>query len=478
MNEAASFFNKEFSLFTAKINGFTPEDELIFKFNYNPNLIDGQKDENGNYALFLVCKYDIYNTLAIMILEEDPNAILQTDWTEHRNPLNVVIDENRLDLMPLVLENSISFINNYNGRPSYTPLQYIINKEQSTTYDKYAFMKLILDNSHLLVNATNKIGETALYRACRTHDVKAIQFLLERTDIDLSICPLGDVPAFYRLFLKSDQYQLSSAFDDIEMIDYTNHAEYNDAMENDSLLIIIKIFMNHFPNILDDIYKSDNSILHFAIIHDCHRVIPFIVNNMTLSINCVNAHQHTPLYVACGNDKNYKVTKFLLNITDISINVKDEMGMTPLHNACNSKSVKNVNYLLNYPGVDTFPIDFRGNTLLHHAINDDHIHWSSIDHLPNFEMQTLIELLLGTDQKIGMNLKILKKNDLGFTVFGQCGYMLHCTKHDLNSPVNPNYVDNHVKILKVQFWKDNLTILHLALSKGRYDFYEYLMDSW
>lgn len=234
------------SLFTAKINGITPEDDLIDIYNSYPDIIDDKKDANGNYPLFYACNYDIYNTLAIMILEKHPDAILLTDWTNHRNPLNVVIDSCRLDMMHLVLSHSSSFINSCNGRPSLTPLQHIIRKESSTSYDKYAFMEFILNHPNILVITINSVDETALYLACKNHDVKAIQLLLERTDIDHSSCSTN-LSASLRSSKRLDRQTLSIAFNDIEMVDYTRHDDYNKIMENDTLMIIIKIFMLHYP---------------------------------------------------------------------------------------------------------------------------------------------------------------------------------------------------------------------------------------
>ena len=75
------------------------------------------------------CQYDIYNSLAILLIEKYPNAISETIWTSKRNPIYVIIDTGRIDIMPLVLEQSISFINDSALKPSQTPLQYIICKE-------------------------------------------------------------------------------------------------------------------------------------------------------------------------------------------------------------------------------------------------------------------------------------------------------------------------------------------------------------
>ena len=470
------------SLFTAKINGITPEDDLIDIYNSYPVIIDDKKDANGYYPLFYACSYDIYNTLAIMMIEKYPDAIFLTDWTNHRNPLNVVIDLCRLDMMHLVMSHSSNFINSCSVRPSLTPLQYIIQKENSTSYDKYAFMELILKHPNILVNTTNLVDETALSLACKNHDVKAIQLLLEQTDIDHSSCSTN-LLASLKSSKRFDRQTLSIAFNDIEMIDYTRHDNYNEIMENDTLMIIIKIFMLHYPNILDEpIGTTENSVLHYAIMHDCcHHAIPFIIKYMKLSINCLNEEQQTPLYVACSFDKNIKVTKYLLNIPKILINKKCELGMTPLHYACFKKCVKTVNFLLNYSGVDTFTIDFEGNSLLHSAISDNHIHWSMRNPNPNVEIKPFIELLLGTDQKIRMNLMILKKNNLGHTVYDISKFWYYRFKH--REPIiNVDHyhvsTDRREKLLKIQYWQEVHTVLNSFLEKGRYDFYEFLMESW
>ena len=81
------------------------------------------------------------------------------------------------------------------------------------------------------------------------------------------------------------------------------------------------------------------------------------------------------------------------------------MGRTPFHSACLKKSIMTIQYLIHYPGVDINTVDNEGNTTLHSAISDFHTHWRYGD-IINVDIHLIIELLLGTDTNLCMNMKI------------------------------------------------------------------------
>ena len=114
-----------------------------------------------------------------MLIEKYPAAISETNWTSYRSPIHAVVDSGRIDIMPLVLEHSSTFLNDCTiiGRQSLTPLQYIIYKEVDENFDKYAFIQLFVKNSNVLVNAVNAENETALYTACKNRDIQTIELL-------------------------------------------------------------------------------------------------------------------------------------------------------------------------------------------------------------------------------------------------------------------------------------------------------------
>ena len=233
------------SAFTKSINGITPEDYLINLFNTYSYLTGNEKDSNDKYPLLYACQYDIYNSFAIMLIEKYPNAISETIWTAKRNPIHVVIDTGRIDIMPLVLEHSSSFINDNTMKPSHTPLQYIICKEDDENFDKYAFIQLFLNNSNVLVNATNLKKETALYTACKMKDIHAIELLFLRSDLDPTQYTSFHSSAIIMLFHNNDGSAMN-ALDGIEMVDYENNEHYHNIMSRDTLMILLKMFVRRF----------------------------------------------------------------------------------------------------------------------------------------------------------------------------------------------------------------------------------------
>ena len=169
------------------------------------------------------------------------------------------------------------------------------------------------------------------------------------------------------------------------------------------------MFVTRLSLILDQVIESSSKkVLHYALMNSCYYVIPFLLSIMgSKSINNVNDDRETLLHLACEKDHYLKLTKILLCQPDICINIKDKMGLTPFHCACKSKSINNIQFLINYPGVDINTVDCMGNTTLHSAIDDSHLHWAFPD-IIHVKQESLIGLLLGTDTSIYMNLKIFK----------------------------------------------------------------------
>ena len=178
--------------------------------------------------------------------------------------------------------------------------------------------------------------------------------------------------------------------------------------------------------------------------------------------------------MSCEQDCYHKLTRFLLCQPGICINIKDEWGLTPFHCACKYKSINNIQFLINYPGVDINTVDCMDNTILHSAINDTHLHWSrpSILHV---NQELLIGLLLGTDTNIHMNLKILKKNFFGISALQMAESSLFLRKGEaMDNDESDESVLND-RALKVEHWEKVLMALTHFLHKGRFDYYEFLL---
>lgn len=441
------------SVFTKSINGITPEDYLINLFNSYSYLTGQEKDKHGKYPLFYACQYYDYNSLAIMLIEKYPDAISNTIWTANRNPIHVVIDTGRIDILLLVLEHSSSFINDCYGPLSLTPLQKIIFREQDDQdFDRYAFFQMFLNNSNVMINAVNPRNETALYSACKCHDVHAIEILFERPDIDPYQYTNLHTSAFFKLFHNNDGSAII-ALDGIEMVDYENNVNFHDIMSRDSLMILIKMFVRRFPKILDQTsLGSSQNVLHYAIIHRCHYVVPFLLRMKgPKSINDVNDNGETPLHLACQQDDRHNLTKFLLCQPKILINKKCNMGRTPFHSACLEKSISNIQYLIRYPGIDVHTVDHLGNTTLHSAISDFYIRRFD-DDIIDVDMHLIIQLLLETDTNIRMNMKILKTNKIGNSSYDDMLFYSRLRQNEeQDSELDNDRLTN--RLLKVQHWK-------------------------
>jgi hypothetical protein len=224
--------------------------------------------------------------------------------------------------------------------------------------------------------------------------------------------------------------------------------------------------LNRFPSILDQHVKDTNeNAIHYAISNQCYHVIEFLYNTMpNHKINDGDRDGNTPLHLACANDKHFKVIKFLLDCPGIIINKKNYKGMTPFHLACRKKSNKNIQYLLTYPGIDIDTIDCKGNTIPNSNVNDYYLD-NCNRMIEVVDTKATIEMLLGREQKISINMKIFTKNYQGYTVSALALY------HWKNAK-------NREEVLKFQHWEEVIAILLSFLAKGRYDYFKFLMESF
>lgn len=75
-------------------------------------------------------------------------------------------------------------------------------------------------------------------------------------------------------------------------------------------------------------------------------------------------YHNNPFHLACEISED-NVVKYLMQRSDLQINVRNQYGMTPLFVACRSLRYKNVEILLNHPDIHVNALNFLHQTPLH-----------------------------------------------------------------------------------------------------------------
>ncbi|KAI1388674.1 uncharacterized protein F4822DRAFT_403525 [Hypoxylon trugodes] len=131
-------------------------------------------------------------------------------------------------------------------------------------------------------------------------------------------------------------------------------------------------------------FRSDNdeTLLHFAVRQGLEKGIAFLLQNEKWKkfVNAKNDIGETPLHVLCQNSANFEnqnggreriedILKALLE-NGANINISDDSGWTPLHDALHAESVFMTEKLLAIDGIDANKqVYFQGATPLHMAVD-------------------------------------------------------------------------------------------------------------
>jgi len=109
-----------------------------------------------------------------------------------------------------------------------------------------------------------------------------------------------------------------------------------------------------------------NSILHSSVLSGNENLVRYLVNDISLPIDCYNIHRLSPIHF-CVLTKNPRILRILLNCGG-NVDFPNGSGETPLMIACKQRNSIDCQILLdNNANVNIF--DMNGNTPLHFAVN-------------------------------------------------------------------------------------------------------------
>ena len=124
--------------------------------------------------------------------------------------------------------------------------------------------------------------------------------------------------------------------------------------------------MIQYVNDLFNINNNSYHLLYYFIEINEYIIVKWLLNLPNIDVNLKNSFGNSPLFIATKN--NIDVVNLLLNNSTINVNVQNNNGDTPLHNAIYYNNIDIVDLLLNYSTINVNLKRITGSTPLHFAI--------------------------------------------------------------------------------------------------------------
>eukprot|EP01156_Anaeramoeba_ignava_P006743 Anaeramoba_ignava/a349445_52.p1 GENE.a349445_52~~a349445_52.p1 ORF type:complete len:837 (-),score=235.86 a349445_52:55-2565(-) len=334
---------------------------------------------DGNTLLHLACQKTSHRDIIPVLLDAGANPNAQND--AKMTPLHFACKQNNLELVRLLIkyqadpESETKFI--------WTPLRILI--KYSNNLEIY---KEIIDSGIQLKSSDDgyrRFPLNFLHKACKFQSIEVIKFLIDSgSDINENFS--GKTPLHVACY--EEKLELVKF-----LLEYGAKVNGND---------------DNFTPLCAASQKKNFEIIKLLVEHGAILKYENIENIQT------------PLHIACRNQDNLKIIKFLVD-SGSYINQKDYAGRTPLHVAFVSGFMETIQYLIS-SGANIDTLNNQQENAFHLA--------SSLN--PKLEM---FQLLL--DYKLDIN----KKSTVGFTPLHiLCKNMknIDCIKFLLEHGADPN----------------------------------------
>lgn len=230
----------------------------------------------------------------------------------------------------------------------------------------------------------NEIDEdhyrSPFYLACKNEDIELVKEMLEDTTIDVNWQVFScDMTGFMRACYKPKpnielisclmnnnriNYNLRgiNGFTGFDMLICDPNNIYNKHKISEHKMTIIKELMED-PRI--DISEGFES----ACFNGDIELIELLLNNNRVDPNIRNNYNNrTIFYKLCVYDTHYETVKYLLNWSNIDVNMPDNNGITPLMIACFNQNINIVKLLVNS---DRININHHDEVIKNVFVNDN-----------------------------------------------------------------------------------------------------------
>ncbi|XP_049777628.1 serine/threonine-protein phosphatase 6 regulatory ankyrin repeat subunit C-like [Schistocerca cancellata] len=242
----------------------------------------------------------------------------------------------------------------------------------AAVYNEVEIIRYLLKEAHVPIEARNKRGHTALLTAASCGSLDALRYLIS-VGADILV----------RTALDETALHLSARTESVETFKFLQESGIPvDAMD-----------------------IRGRTVLHHAAQYGYPNMVECILQGGWLPVDCQDKNGQTPLMLTADFPRNEKdrvthshwfaglgMNKVLMLLHDAGADLskRDVLGRTALHRTLGNK--ENFEYLWEKCKDFTHSVDKKGQTPIHRAISDFHLHW---------EMQYVVRLLLeaGADAK-------------------------------------------------------------------------------
>ena len=363
---------------------------LMNKFKCDINV----QNDNGDTPLHVACEWGHFN-ICLFLLEQKECNVNIANMHGH-TPLTLAIKYNRLEIFQsLLTKGAVIYVTTKDSRE--TPLHLACCHNSSQFAEA---LLLALDDQRCMgtyLNTADKYGDTPLFNACRVGNVKVVQCLVAKPDIDCLyinkitketsahiacrmkrldilralVCKGSDGPVRYHQLLnhlKKSVLHVACENDAEDIVNYlidkkvceNNNMDINGrtplhiACMRGNTNIVKKLLTSKICNITDE-DKQNNTILHYICSRDL--VDPELVKLLcgdtgNSMIGKQNKDKYNPLHFMCENDGIQVFHCLLEHLSpdkiSIALHSPNKDGNTPLHLAIKEQKIMTVKFILNY----------------------------------------------------------------------------------------------------------------------------------
>ncbi|HLJ31920.1 MAG TPA: ankyrin repeat domain-containing protein [Candidatus Babeliales bacterium] len=352
----------------------------------------------------------ILPNLSIKELQQNTEQYLQKEMSLIRGTteLHIACENNDIDAVALILQNTITNVNAKRDCIDYTPWQGLLQKLGETSLhiacqnNNIEIVKMLLKCTGIDTSIQNRKGDTAVHIACQNGNEEIVDLLLAHTDTKITLENLdGYSPLHIACKVGNNTKPTSSFFNKMSLIDkicdqlspYVFPRELKKQIANFLLLChkrtIVQKLLNHDASNLNTTNRINESAAYLSYLHNHKDIFSLLFSYSNIDLLGL-------LSLACERYDINMITQ-LLEHKNIKLN-----NSKPLSIACNKGYLDLVTLLLTYNKNNCMEInDGRANPLLLTCQKLKELKKSNPDYA---KFVTIIKALLN-DPAININIK-------------------------------------------------------------------------
>ncbi len=338
-------------------------------------------DKHGDTLIFDACRSGNLELIKFLVTKGS-NPLLVNEQTKETS-IHIACRMNRPDILEALCQSPL-----INDQPSLesnilgiSPIHLAIEN------NCFELVKII--NQFCSLNLNQPINDkqaTLVHCAVQMHDIELIIYLLQQPSVNWNaqdsdgntafhLACLYDSDAIVKLISyekKQTDSTPSSAVPVNSLLSIQNNAKQTPLHLacKSRTTVILEHLLEKLPSAcnLDKIVDGDqNTVLHVTVKNGSIDMVMLLLERTTSSTTCKNSLGKTPIHIACEGGNDQIVQILVSKTTDVAYS---KNGSSYLHSACQGKSLKVINFLLNESRLDCSSLlaaDKEGNNPLHEA---------------------------------------------------------------------------------------------------------------